>query len=70
METINTLKSNITRLQDDHDSNVKAEQRKSDRLERELQSRSMGISEIQSNVDSLLKENSQMKGEILKTQSQ
>jgi len=69
MDTMAGIKNTITKLKDEHDTALKVEQRKSDKLEREMITRTMSITETQSNIDSLLKENSQLKEEIFRLTS-
>lgn len=56
-------------LTQEHDTYLRTEQRKADKLERDLLTRSACLSDIQSTNDSLQKENSQMKEEIFRLSS-
>lgn len=56
-------------LTQEHDSYIRSEQRKADKLERDLMTRTSCLVDLQSSNDSLLKENSQMKEEIFRLSS-
>jgi chromosome segregation ATPase len=68
-EVISNLKNKMDVLAQEHDAYLRSEQRKADRLERDLMTRSSCLADLQSSNESLQKENSQMKEEIFRLSS-